>query len=357
MSRGVFKLGLVAILAMTAASLAGVAPAFAGSAAVIVVHPGQSIQRAVNHAGPGDTIMVEAGVYHQSVQIKHTDDLTLQGAGAGAHGTILMPPVSPAARTNACERQHSGICVFGTSTTPVDGTRVSGFRVVGFHGIGIVAFGSSNSRFDHDAALHNGEYGMTSFVSSGNTYDHNLAVGSEEAGFYYGDSPDAQGTFEHNVSRGNLFGFFLRDSATGVLQDNLATGNCAGFLFLDTGSGIAGNWTAQHDISSRNDRFCPANEEAPAISGVGMAIVGADGVVITENRIDRNVPSQQADISGGVVVLSSVPFGGNDENGNQVTENTILRNRPKDVIWDGKGTGNTFSGNNCRRSRPSSICM
>jgi len=91
-------------------------------------------------------------------------------------------------------------------------------------------------------------------------------------------------------------------------------------------------------------------------AGVGMAIVGADGVVISENQINRNVPSQQADISGGVVVMSSAPFGGNDENGNQVADNTILRNRPKDVIWDGKGTGNTFSENDCRRSTPASIC-
>ena len=139
----------------------------------------------------------------------------------------------------------------------MDGTRVTGFRVVGFAGIGIVAFRSTNSRFDHNAALHNGAYGMTSFVSTGNSYDHNVAVGSAEAGFYYGDSPDAQGTFEHNVSSGNLFGFFLRDSANGTLQENLATGNCAGFVFLDTGSGIAGHWTAQQNISSRQRQVLP----------------------------------------------------------------------------------------------------
>jgi parallel beta-helix repeat protein len=354
MSKGVFKLGLVMTLALAGSALIGIVPAVAGTAKTIVVHPGQSIQKAVNQAEAGDTIKVQAGVYHQSVLVKKSG-LTLQGAGDGPHGTILLPPVGTAARTNACEKQQSGICVFG-KTGPVDGTRVTGFRVVGFAGIGIVAFQSTNSRFDHNAALHNGDYGMTSFVSTGNTYDHNLAVGSDEAGFYYGDSPDAQGTFEHNVSRGNLYGFFLRDSAGGTLQENLATGNCAGFLFLDTGSGIAGNWTAEENISSRNDRFCPANEEAPAVSGVGVAIVGADDVVLKENRINRNVPSKQADISGGVLVLSSVPFGGNEENGNQVVENTILRNRPKDVIWDGNGTGNTFSENDCRTSVPASIC-
>src|SRR5262249_24056858 len=165
---------------------------------------------------------------------------------------------------------------------------------------------------------------MTSFGSTGNTYDHNVAIGSDEAGFYYGDSPDAQGSFEHNVAVGNLFGFFLRDSRGGTLEENLATGNCAGFLFLDAGSGVSGNWTARHNISGANDKFSPANGEGPAISGVGMAIVGADGVTLEEIQVNRNVPSRTADISGGVVVLSSVPFGGKDENGNRVAENTIL---------------------------------
>src|SRR5437762_10812970 len=108
MRRSVLKLGLVVALAVAGAALVEVAPAFAKT---IVVHPGESIQRAVNHAAPGDTIKVQAGVYHQSVLIRSTSGLTLMGAGDGPHGTILMPPVSPAARPNACEKQHSGICV------------------------------------------------------------------------------------------------------------------------------------------------------------------------------------------------------------------------------------------------------
>jgi parallel beta-helix repeat protein len=356
MSRRLFKLGLVLTLALAGSALIGIMPAFAGTADTIVVHPGQSIQRAVNHAQPGDTIVVEAGVYHQSVLIKHTNDLTLKGAGAGAHGTVLMPPVGTSARTNACERFQSGICILGTGGNIVDGTRVTGFRVTGFAGFGIVALGTSNSMFDHNAAINDGEYGMTSFNSTGNSYEHNLAVGSDEAGFYYGDSPNANGTFENNVSRGNLFGFFLRDAAHGKLQDNVATGNCDGFMFLDTGSGIGGLWTAEHNVASRNNKFCPANEEGPAISGVGMAILGDDGVVLRENQVIGNVPSGDAQISGGIVVLSSEPLGGNVENGNKIVENTAFHNKPKDVIWDGNGTGNTFTDNNCGKSAPASIC-
>ena len=82
MSRRVVRLGLVVTLALTAA-VVGVAPASAGSARTIVVHPGESIQWAVNHAEPGDTIKVQAGVYHQSVLVRHTNDLTLEGPGAG----------------------------------------------------------------------------------------------------------------------------------------------------------------------------------------------------------------------------------------------------------------------------------
>src|SRR5260370_42220069 len=70
-------------------SAAGAAPASA--AATIIVTPGQSIQAGVNAARPGDTVLVEPGVYRQSVQIR-TNGITLRGSGAFHGGTVLEPP-------------------------------------------------------------------------------------------------------------------------------------------------------------------------------------------------------------------------------------------------------------------------
>ena len=65
--------------------LSAVSPAFV-SADTHVVHPGQSIQAAVNAAEPGDTIVVKAGIYYQSVRIA-TDGITLR-----AHGQVTLKP-------------------------------------------------------------------------------------------------------------------------------------------------------------------------------------------------------------------------------------------------------------------------
>jgi parallel beta-helix repeat protein len=359
MSRRAIQLGLIGVLALVGTALVGIMPAFADT---IVVHPGQSIQRAVHRAHDGDTIVVEAGVYHENVLIQGKSHLTLQGAGATDAGTVLMPPPGSvekaAAKNNRCAREQSGICVFGAGATTVDGTTVTGFQVTGFAGFGIIAAGTTDSTFDHNAAINDGEYGMASFASSGNSYTNNVAVGSQEAGFYYGDSPEANGTFDHNISKGNLFGFFLRDSAHGTLTNNVATGNCDGYLFLDTGEGPVdgGWWSARENSAIQNNEFCPSGEDAPAISGLGMAIVGDDGVVLKHNLVSGNHPTGAADVAGGIVVISAEPFGGSVENDNRVVDNVAHHNKPKDVIWDGNGSGNVFKGNDCGTSHPARIC-
>ena len=52
------------------------AAAGSASAATIYVEPGDSIQRAVNNAQPGDTIIVKPGTYNGDIEIS-TANLTL----------------------------------------------------------------------------------------------------------------------------------------------------------------------------------------------------------------------------------------------------------------------------------------
>ena len=52
-----------------------------------LVQPGDSIQAAVDAASPGDTVMVRAGTYRESVRIQ-TDGLTLRAQGS----VTLEPP-------------------------------------------------------------------------------------------------------------------------------------------------------------------------------------------------------------------------------------------------------------------------
>jgi hypothetical protein len=54
-----------------------------------VVRPGESIQKAIKAADPGDTIVVLGGVHHGTVVIKK-DGISLRGVDA-----VLKPPANP----------------------------------------------------------------------------------------------------------------------------------------------------------------------------------------------------------------------------------------------------------------------
>src|SRR5689334_21160187 len=87
-------------------AIVGVTLATAGTAAAktIVVHPGESIQAAVDAASPGDTVQVKSGKYAETVAIT-TDRITLKTKGA----TIVPPD-----KTNPrCFNAPLGICVLG----------------------------------------------------------------------------------------------------------------------------------------------------------------------------------------------------------------------------------------------------
>ena len=321
----------------------------AASAHTTLVMPGQSIQAAVDAAHAGDTVRLAPGTFHESVMI--TKPLRLMGSG---RSTVLKPGGTP----NDCS--PSGVCVF----TPGGKVSISNLTVRNFEGFGVVASGATKGfRVTGVRAIDDGEYGIAAFESHGIAWTDNFARNALEAGFYVGDTPNASAIVRDNKSVGSSFGFFLRDSRHGVVAGNVATGNCIGILGLDTaeeaetvGNVSAGDWRLVGNLVRHNTQACPANEEAPPLSGVGVAVVGPDDYVISGNIITGNTPSGETAFSGGVAVLDSTDLaGGTTPNGNVVRGNIIKRNAP-DIFYDGSGSGNVFAHNNCSSSVPPGLC-
>jgi parallel beta-helix repeat protein len=344
---------LAVMLALVIAAITG-GTAFASFASAKpkghVVRPGQSIQKAINAADPGDTIVV-SGVHHEDVVIRK-NGIKLVGDNA-----VLKPPATGKSKCNA------GICVLGDvdfHTGKVSGyvqnVSVIGFTTQNFKDFGIVAFGAQDARFMKNRAFDNGEYGITAFSSSGTKIIANLTSGSGEAGIYVGDSPHADATVAANETYNNLFGILVRNALHGKITANQVHNNCDGMLFLADAPGPAGVFDVMDNKVWNNTRACPATEETPPISGIGIALLGARGVQINGNQIIHNVPSGPTKPpfhSGGVVVVSS--FKGTLPTNNTVTGNTILRNKP-DILWDKSGSGNRLKPNNCKTSKPGRLC-
>jgi nitrous oxidase accessory protein NosD len=334
---------LAVLLAML---LTGVAYA---QSPVSIVGPGESIQRAVAAAERGDTIVVR-GTHHEAVVIRK-DGIKLVGQDA-----VLKSPDEP--RTPCFEA--AGFCVLGdvnfqtgAVSDYVQDVTISGFTIRGFEGFGIVALGAQDAKFAKNRAFDNGEYGITAFASKGTQVLANTTSGSGEAGIYIGDSPRANATVAANDTYGNLFGIFVRNARGGSISANHTHNNCVGMMFLADAPGPAGNFGVRANMVRNNTRSCPAGEEGPSLSGVGIALWGARDMEIEGNTILDNVPSGPSEFRGGVALVRG--FEGTAPKDNLVRGNTILRNRP-DIFWDKSGSGNRFVGNVCRTSEPKRLC-
>jgi nitrous oxidase accessory protein NosD len=347
------RLGLTLGLAAIALTVLA-APAFAKTRNV---WPGHSIQKAVNRAHPGDTVLVHRGTYHQTVVIRKN------GIHLVGHHVTLLPPAHPTGLcTQVSAPSVSGICVVGNLGSSFNaippaarGNSISGFRVEHFSGEGIFLYNVAGTSITHDIAAWNGDYGIVGFVQHGGRYLWNVSHDNGAPGFYLGDSPHANYVIAHNVAFNNEFGIFVRHSAHGVVRDNQMWGNCIGVFFLDDGQpGGEHNLTLSHNKSWANDKACAASDDGPAVSGIGVLLLGAQHSTVHDNTIRNNVASGPSPFSGGLLLLSAGP--GHDAAFDTVTGNHLSGNSPFDILWDGAGAGNVFSGNSCATSSPSWIC-
>jgi hypothetical protein len=334
-------------------------------------------------------VCVGPGIYHENLLI-NKDGITLKGEGPGidpatlATGiTILEPPDQPA---QACLvlnippiGDHGGlhgICVAdvdpkGNLLGVVNDVRVTGFTVQHFPGVGIIFAGTNRARADHNVAANNKGYGITAFVSTHGLFEYNTSYGSGDAGFYVGNSPNADFRIRYNTASADLWGILVRDASTGSVTDNLLHDSCSGLVFLNTGTttGVH-NWRASHNIVAHNDTPCPANETGLpfSLTGVGILIAGGDHIVLRENRVRTNQPGGDPSIihgvplAGGIVVVSTADlslfpgFYGSDASHNIIWNNLVLDNQPFDLVYDGLGTGNHFASNRCGTSLPAGLC-
>jgi hypothetical protein len=321
-----------------------------------MVSPGDSIQKAVNAAKPGDTIFLSPGTYRESVRVT-TSGLTLRGAGPR---TVIAPAASS---SNACAKAGSGICVEGKDGHPVEDTTIAALTLSGFSKNGLWSSWTNRLTVQQVTAEKNGQWGIGQERSTRGTFVDNTFRDNGDAGLYLANTftTEAGATDTHgaligrNRLQGNRIGVTILRLRNLTVATNDMTANCAGvFVIGDENTPRAGALTLSDNYIHKNNKFCPKTARVPIIQGAGIVLTGGtENILMTRNTITDNVGTTSP-YSGGIMLFKSWLGVLNERN--QVIGNVLQRNAPADLVKADAGKGNNFQGNTCRVSKPAGLC-
>ncbi|WP_030164889.1 right-handed parallel beta-helix repeat-containing protein [Streptomyces sp. NRRL S-813] len=345
---------LVSSAALVASCVAAASPE-SGGQRTHMVHPGESIQKAVDAAKSGDTVLVLPGTYHQSVKVT-TPGLILRGMG---NATVLKP--APKA-TDDCGKRGNGICVSGTKTKLLKGVTVSDLKVTGFSRAGVLAVGTDGLTVRRVTAEKNAVWGLAEERSQHSAYRENAIRNSGDAGIFLANTitaeqgaTDTRGTLiTGNRLENNRIGVTVRRLRNLTVTSNDITGNCAGvFVVGDENKPKAGALTVRGNRVVKNNKYCAKTERLPFLQGSGIVLTGVEKTDVTSNVVTGN--SGTSPLSGGIVLFKS--FVGATNDNNRIRDNSLRDNSPADLIdQETAKRGNAFAHNFCRASKPTGLC-
>lgn len=343
--------------AVLAGTALGAAPP-ATAPTIRLLHPGDSIQEAVDAAEPGDTILLSPGTYRESVRVT-TSRLTLRGTGPG---TVIAPAPTPTgADADACARAGNGICVEGTDGHPVRGTTITSLTVSGFPRNGLWSSRTDRLTVQGVTAEKNQRWGIALERSTRGTIVDDIVRENGDAGVMLVNTLDTEtgatdtgGTvIARNRLQGNRVGASVRRVRNVTVASNDITGNCVGmFVVGDENAPPTGAVTVSGNLVHENNRFCPKTARLPFHQGSGIVLTGVVDTLVTRNVVSGNTGTSP--FSGGVVLFKSMVGVPNDRN--RISHNMLRGNGPADLVDRDTGRANAFHGNTCQASRPAGLC-
>jgi parallel beta-helix repeat protein len=300
----------------------------------VEVHPGQSIQAAVDAAAPGTTIVLDPGTYRQTVTVAKPD-ITLAG-----RGSVVLE--NPGGVPNGITVNPGG-----------DGFSLLNVTVQGFGANGVYLSGIQRFLIAGVTANNDGGYGIfPSQVADGLVLGCS-AGGNNDTGIYVGQSVNVAAI--GNAVHDNVNGLEAENSVNVTLAGNVSYQNTVGILvdlLPDLAVTTGGNILVTDNLVAANNHAnfgSPGDITALESGGVGIFVLGttqtdvADNLVLGNQLIGVGVTSSYLlTLLGGVSVSDIQPL----SVGVRVHNNTVL-GAPfgTDLLWDGLGVGDSWSGN------------
>jgi parallel beta-helix repeat protein len=327
----------------------------------ILVKAGDSIQAGVDRALPGDTILVEAGIYYESVYVD-MHNITIRGIVDGANRPWL---------------DGENIRSDGFNTTGND-FLLEGFGLRGYIGNAILTTGSEHVIYrdliiegTYGDSEQNAIYGIYPVECTDVLIENTSVTGIADAGIYVGQSRGPIVVRDNEVFR-NVTGIEIENSTNAEVYNNHAHDNTAGvlvFLLPNNPSKVGYNTRVYDNLVENNNtpNFGAAGSTVSLVpSGTGIFIMAADNTEVFNNIIRNNqtmgvgltslymIYDRGTEFDLGPIPENNFVYGNTwENNGYEPTGEVVRLGLPgADILWTGEGWNNAFDEPNASKFPP-----
>ena len=332
---------LTLVLAIAALAVAPLTVASAAPRTLNVPGDFATIQKAVDAAQPGDTVLIAPGRYKEAVLVR-TPHITIRGLDRNkvvidgefkrANG-ILVQKANDVTIENltACCNTSNGILWND---------------VTGYTGHYLTAY-------------NNGDYGIFAFGSSGpGLWDHSYGSGQPDSGFYIGECNPCNAVVTDVLSERNALGWSGTNASGVTIKNSEFRLNALGIVPNSLNSEdlppAAGGEIINNNVHDNGKVNVPGTATFGQFYGGGIVLVGTDGTLVKNNVVKDN----------GLVGILVVTYPDTDPGASQwlamnnhIVDNKVGPGHSQADIALGAFTrpGNCFDGNTGASGAPTEI--
>lgn len=302
-----------------------------------------TIQGAVDAANPGDTILIDAGEYHEEVFIgEGKDNLTLRGVD---RNKVIL---------DGDNQMSVAVFVKAANNVRVENMTAREYTGNGFYWQSVEGYVGRWL-----TAYHIGIYGIYAFDSRLGLFEDSYASGSADSSFYIGQCYPCDATIRRVVGEYSIIGYSGTNAGGNLsIEDSEWNFNGAGIVpnSLDSEANPPQReaWVRGNTVIDSGTVDVPVKGVFEIARGLGIVVAGGVGNIVEDNVVTGSTRY-------GIVVTPLPSQNVWMPEDNTVRNNTVSGSGSGDplgtdlAILAASGSGNCFEGNTFATSDPPQI--